>query len=264
MFPLVALFLWAASAPSQTRTQAKSASRRLKAPKDPSVSTEAKDALHLFRVGEKLEYRIDWASFTGAATVQLAVAERRELYGWDTWHLRALAHTLSPVRALFTIDDQFDSYTDARTLESHQYEMYLRELGKERNFVLLLAPQGASPRGAGNTVIVQPGTRDPIGALYSLREVNWEQTAEARTPVFDGKALYEMRARLEVAHQQVRVAAGTYSAAKIGVRLYERGQEVPGMHFEIWLAQDATRTPVLIQAEVPFGSFRGELTGATQ
>lgn len=228
------------------------------------MSTEAKDVPPPFRIGEKLDYRIAWANFTGAATVRLAVAERRELYGWDTWHLRALAHTLSPVRALFAIDDQFDSYTDARTLESHQYEMYLRELGRERNLVLQLAPQGVSPRGPGSTVIVQPGTRDPIGALYSLRQVNWQRTAEARTPVFDGRSLYEMRARLEAAHEQTSVAAGTYTAAKIEIRLYDRGQEVPGMHFEIWLAQDAARTPVLIQAEVPFGTFRGELTGATQ
>src|ERR1700737_4726485 len=81
-----------------------------------------------FKVGEKLDYRVGWASFSSAASVRLAVGERRNLYGWDTWHLQALAHTVSPVRSLFVIDDQFDSYTDTQTLASHRYEMYLREL----------------------------------------------------------------------------------------------------------------------------------------
>jgi hypothetical protein len=235
-------------------------SRNRPAAKEPSVATEASPPP--FRIGEKLNYRIAWANFSSAATVQLAVAERRDLYGWDTWHLRAQAHTLSPVRALFAIDDQFDSYTDASTLESRQYEMYLQELGKQQNLVLHLTARGTPPRGAGATVIVQPGTRDPVGALYSLREVNWQTTAGARTPVFDGKTLYEMDAHREAAREQVTVAAGTYSAAKIEVHLYERGREVPDTRFEIWFAQDAARTPVLIQADVPFGSLRGELTGA--
>lgn len=259
---LFALFA-AASLPLPAGVQSKSLSHPAKA-KGPAATTEAKDAPPAFRVGEKLDYRIAWANFSSAATVQLAVAERRDLRGWDTWHLRAQAHTLSPVRALFAVDDQFDSYSDARTLESHQYEMYLRELGRQQNVVLQLAPPDTPTRGMGPTVIVRPGTRDPIGALYSLREVNWPSTAEARTPVFDGKTLYEMRALREAAHEQVSVAAGTYAAARIEVHLYERGREVPGTRFEIWVAQDAARTPVLIQADVPFGSLRGELTGATQ
>jgi len=62
----------------------------------------------------------------------------------------------------------------------------------------------------------------------------------------------------------VSVEAGTYSAAKIGVHLYERGREVSGTRFEIWVAQDAARPLVLIQADVPFGSLRGELISANQ
>ena len=255
------LFIGAAVpfAPSTGQTRA---SRNRPAAKEPSVTTET--SLAPFRIGEKLTYRIAWANFSSAATVQLAVAERRDLHGWDTWHLRAQAHTLSPVRALFAIDDQFDSYTDATTLESRQYEMYLQELGKQQSRVLHLTSQGVPPRGAGATVIVQPGTRDPVGALYSLRQVDWQNAAEARTPVFDGKTLYEMDARRDAAREQVTVAAGTYSAAKIEVRLYERGREVPDTRFAIWLAQDPARTPVLIQADVPFGSLRAELTGSKE
>ena len=213
-----------------------------------------------FHVGEQLDYRVAWSSFTTAATVRMAVAERRNLYGWDTWHLRAVTHTLSPLRVIFAIDDQFDSYTDTRTLESHQFEMYLHEQGKEENDVLHLIPKDAPSRGSGLNVIVAPGTFDPVGALYALRQMDWQRNPQTTAPVFDGRKLYEMQARLAAAGEQVAVPAGTFSAARINVRVFQQGSEAPDATFAVFLAQNPQRTPVLVQADLPFGSLRVELT----
>ena len=217
-----------------------------------------------FRIGEQLDYRVGWSSFATAATVRMAVAERRNLYGWDTWHLRAVTHTLSPLRVLFAIDDEFDSYTDMRTLESRQFEMYLREQGKEEHNVLHLIPRGAPGRGNGPNVIVAPGTLDPVGALYALRQMDWQRVPETTAPVFDGRKLYEMRAKLAASSEQITVPAGTFPAARIDVRVFEQGNEVPDASFSVWLAQNPPRTPVLVQAYLPFGSLRVELTGVPQ
>src|SRR5579863_5574972 len=92
------------------------------------VAAAVKEMPVPFRAGEKLEYSVSWASFTAAASVELSDLERRNLYGWQTWHFRATAHTAGTVRTLFPIDDEFDSYTDAATFESRQYEAYLNEL----------------------------------------------------------------------------------------------------------------------------------------
>jgi hypothetical protein len=243
---------------AQVNRAARSPSRP---PKEASDSRDPK-LTHPFKVGEKLDYRVGWANFSSAASVRLTVAERRNLYGWDTWHLQALAHTVSPVRSLFVIDDQFDSYTDAQTLASHQYEMYLRELGKRLDSVFLLTASGTPPRGNGPSVVVPPGTRDPVGAFYSLREVDWQHVPEVRMPVYDGRELYEMSARLQVPRQQLAVAAGSYAASKIDIRLYQHGREIAQTHFALWLALDAARTPVLVEADLPFGTLRVELTGA--
>src|ERR1700683_1390848 len=75
-----------------------------------------------FRIGETLNYDVAWSAFSSAATVQLCVTERREILGSRTWHFRAAAHTLSPLRTFMPVDDQIDSYTDASTFESRQYE----------------------------------------------------------------------------------------------------------------------------------------------
>jgi hypothetical protein len=216
-----------------------------------------------FRVGEKLNYRIAWSSFATAAVLELSVPERRELFGWRTWHFQAAFHTVRPVRTLFAIDDQFDSYTDASSLESRQFEIYLNELGKSETHVLRLTLAGQPLRTPG-AVVVLPGTRDPLGMLFTLRAVDWQRTPELSVPVYDGNDLYEMRAHLETASDTAQVDAGSFAASRISIRVFQNEKENPGIHFTIWLANDAARTPVLIAAELPFGSLRVELTSASR
>ncbi len=100
---------------------------------------------------------------------QVTVPERRNLFGWSTWHFRAALHTQNPVRKLFTIDDEFDSYADAGGLDTRQYETYLDELGRTNNQVLHFVPVGQTSRAPAPDVRVLPGTRDPVSVLYALR-----------------------------------------------------------------------------------------------
>jgi hypothetical protein len=229
-----------------------------------NVSTAPREARMPFRIGEKLDYRVAWATFSNAASIELTVPERRDLMGWGTWHFRASAHSLSPMRAFIVVDDQFDSYTDAATLESRQYETYLNEMGEKQTEVFHFRPEGQPPRLDLAGVVVTPGTHDPLGAAYALRAVDWRQTPEFRAPVYDGHDVYDMRARLDVPAETVAVAAGNFSVSKISIRLFQHGKEVPGTSFTAWLANDAARTPVLLVAEMPLGNFRVELVSAVQ
>ena len=214
-----------------------------------------------FRAGEKLTYRILWSTFSvKAGNVQLTVLERRALYGRDAWHFQASAHTIDTMRLLFSLDDQFDSYSEANGLVGLQYEMYLREQGKHQDAVYRLAPEGEPAPSAGSAVRVPPGTRDPFGLLYYLRAHDWQRSREFRSPVFDGRKLYEVTARLQQESVEVSVPAGSFSASRIEIHVFERGVEVPQTRFWAWLARDARRTPVLVEAELPFGVARVELT----
>ncbi|MFY9731053.1 MAG: DUF3108 domain-containing protein [Candidatus Acidiferrales bacterium] len=244
-----------ATASGKAQSPAHSAKKALTAPSEARMP---------FRTGEKLDYRVAWASFANAASIELTVPERRDLMGWGTWHFRASAHTLSPMRALIMVDDQFDSYTDAATLESRQYETYLNEMGEKQTEVFHFVAEGQPSRGHVAGVVVTPGTRDPLGAAYALRGVDWAQTPEFRAPVYDGHDVYDMRARLDVPAETVAVAAGNFSVSKISIRLFQRGTEVSGESFTAWLANDAARTPVLLVAEMPFGNLRVELVSEVQ
>ncbi|HXX19764.1 MAG TPA: DUF3108 domain-containing protein [Candidatus Acidoferrum sp.] len=224
----------------------------------------SKEQLMPFRTGETLNYRVSWSAFSNAASLQLSAPERRDIFGWHAWHFRGEAHTLSPVRSFITIDDQLDSYTDAFTLESRQYETHLNELGKSTNEIQRLTPTGQRSRAPAPIVMVLPGTRDPLGALYTLRGVDWQRTHEVRAPVYDGHNVLDMRAALESAGESVKVPAGAYMASRVSIRVFQNQKELDAIHLTMWIASDSARTPVQMEADLPFGSLRAELTSATE
>jgi len=256
-------FLPAASSPSPPASQGQAVQHK-PGKSNESAGSAANDLPVPFRVGETLNYRVTWAAFANAASLQLSTVERRDLFGWRTWHFRASTHTLNPMRAIFTVDDQFDSYTDSGSLESRQYELYLNEMGRNQTKVLHFLPMGQVPRAPGSAVVAPPGTRDPLGAVYSLRNVDWQHTTEVRAPVCDGRDVYEMRAKLEAVNEPLSIDAGKFTASRILISLFQKGKEIVGIKFFIWLANDGPRTPVLMQAELPMGNIRIELTPASK
>ncbi len=213
-----------------------------------------------FVAGERLRFAAQWNKFVTAATLDVNVVERRDFFGKPAWHFQALAHTIDPVRMLYTIDDQFDSYTDAVTLECRQYESYLREQSKNEDMVVPMSTKPDTSRGNLHVYLVLAGTQDPIGILYLLRAHDWTKEPAVRFPVFDGRRFYEVQAQRESSGMPVTVAAGSFLATRVALHVLTGGQELTDLKVWLSLAQDAARTPVLIEAEAPFGTVRAELT----
>jgi hypothetical protein len=215
-----------------------------------------------FRAGERFSFQVFFSKFSvKAGAIEFAVVERRNFFGRPAWHFRARAQSVDTVRMLYPLDDQFDSYTHAGTLTTLQYEIYLRERGERQdNTWRMDTGEEPIPNGVPAARVL-PGTRDPIGLLYVLRAADWKKNPEFRAPVFDGRRLYEVQARLAESSAQVTVSSGRFTASRIGVRVFERGRELTDTSFSVWLAEDATRTPILIEAALPIGSARVELTG---
>ena len=214
-----------------------------------------------FHAGERLSFRVLWSKYSvNAANMEFSVVERRDFFGHAAWHFRATAQTLGTMRIVYPLDDQFDSYTDAGQLTSLQYEMYLHEQGKEQNSAWRMIFDGSPAPPNVSAARVLPGTRDVIGLLYALRAADWKSAPEFRAPIFDGRNLYDVVAKLAETSGQVTLASGAAYGSKIDVRVMQHGQDVAGTHFSLWLAQNAARTPLLIEAELPIGTARVEAT----
>ena len=212
------------------------------------------------RSGEVLEYSASVSNLENVATLRLQVVGRGNFLEKNTWHLKAFAHTENPLRMVFELDDQFDSYSDAATLASLQYEMRLSERGQKVESIQRMTATGKEPASPGATQTrVLPGTRDPLGMMQYLRNVDWTKTPEVRGPVYDGHKLYDLRAKLAPRSEAVEVPAGNYTASKITIRIFEDGVEKKDASFSLYLANNAARTPVLLEAVLPFATARVEL-----
>lgn len=227
-----------------------------------SKETIAEPGLPL-RSGEVLQYTASVGDLSNVASLTLQVGAHKDFFGKNAWHLQAFAHTESPLRMVFELDDQFDSYSDASTMTSLQYEMHLSERGQKVNSVQRMTSTRNEPAPAGVTETrVLPGTRDPLGMMEYLRNVDWTKTAEVRCPVYDGHKLYDVRAKLDSPGEAVTVPAGSYKASKIEIRVFENGEEMKDAHFTVYFANNVARTPVLLEAVMPVATARVELQKA--
>ncbi len=245
----------------------KPAAKELLPPPAPPAALPKKEALPdpdpglPLRTGEVLDFTADVAKVSNVASLRLQTAERRNFVGKSAWHLQAFAHTQNPLRMVFELDDQFDSYSDAGTLASLQYEMHLSERGQKVDSVQRMTTAGKeAATGNASQTHVLPGTRDPLGMMQYLRHVDWSKTHEVRGPVYDGHKLYDVRATLAGSSQSVTVPAGSYATDKVEIRVFDNGEEMKDAHFFVYFAGDEARTPVLLEAEMPFASARVALT----
>jgi hypothetical protein len=217
-----------------------------------------------WHAGETLEFSASMAKLNNVANLQIRTGERRDFLGRSVWHMQAVAHTENPLRMMFVLDDQFDSYSDAASMASVQYEMHLNERGQKVDTVERMTTTGREvPPPNVTEARVLPGTRDPLGTLQYLRSLDWSKTQEVRSWVYDGRKLYEVRARPSGTGETVSVPAGNFRALKIAIRVFDNGVEMKDALFALYLADTAARTPVLIEAVLPFATARVELVKAS-
>jgi hypothetical protein len=123
-----------------------------------------------------------------------------------------------------------------------------------------MTTEGDPAPADATAVRVAQGTRDAIGFLYNLRAADWQHTSELRVPVYDGRRLYDVVARIDTPQGTVSVPAGNFPAFRVAIRLFDHGKELTDTRLWLWITQNGAHTPVLVEAEIPFGTARIELT----
>jgi len=119
------------------------------------------------------------------ATLRLQVAGRGNFLGKEHVAFTGVrAHAESVFEWFSSFDDQFDSYSDAGTLASLQYEMHLSERGQKVESVQRMTATGKEPASANATQGrgCCRGTRDPLGMMQYLRNVDWTKNAGGAQP----------------------------------------------------------------------------------
>lgn len=106
-----------------------------------------------------------------------------------------------------------------------------------------------------------PGTLDPLGAIYALRRSPLEPGRGYVTDLFSEYHMYRAAARV-MRRERISVGAGEFETilVRVDIRRYRDGVlDATGRPAAIWFTDDSARIPVRIDAETKIGRIRLEL-----
>jgi hypothetical protein len=205
-----------------------------------------------FRVGERLTYDVRFGPVrVGQASME--VVGIVPLRGRDAYHTRFLVRGGT---AFYRVNDRYESWFDARTLESLRYEQQIDQGPYERERLYEIFPERRTYTEAGKPEH-QPSVADPLddgSFLYFLRTIPLEV---GRTYEFNRYFRPDRNpVRLTVLRREpIRVPAGTFDAIVVRPTIKTRGIFSEGGRAEVWFADDSTRRMLQMKSRLSFGTL---------
>ena len=251
VFPLLVLFASAAPGASWESTLTASSPRTFSGPRP----------LHA-------KYRFGWSGITGGSG-EVRVSKT----AGDRLQVDAKLQTTGLARALFRYDANHTSTADAGTLRPLEVRMIENDRSKK-----IVTTVSYDSTGATSKELETPG-KDPAPtvrrfdapnlfdlqtSLFYLRSQPLEDRSVQRLVVFPGNTAYLATVTV-LDRERLTVPAGTYNAIKLDLQLSKIGKDrelKPYKKFRratAWIADDADRVLLRIEAQVFVGTVFGEL-----
>ncbi len=217
-----------------------------------------------FLKGERLSYQISW-SLIPAARLDLEVAPEEDIGQGAAYHFILKARTLPVVDLIYKYQERIDSYVTANVQHTLLYKKW-QESSHPRDIVVQFDLDKGVARysnygKAREPIPIQPGTLDPLAALYYIRATLSSSQVDLERWVTDGKKLSMGKARF-IEKETLTIFGKTYQTIKIEPDLHEVGgvfEKSPGAKMFIWLTDDDQKTLVKFKSKVIVGSFVAEL-----
>lgn len=224
----------------------------------PSAEAGAASAIKKipFAPGERLTYDVSWNNNATAATVVLSVGERGKHFGKETLPLTADVQTVGLVRFLASVDLDYNSYNDPKTLLPHRADHRTTVNGRtdKGSIVFDRVKNVAVPEG-GKPAPIGPETGDLLSLFYRTRALPLAKGDTAVLDGYDGKGQKQIKIVVEE-REQIKTALGTKQAIRVAFMPFERGAPSDDLKIRVWYIDDATRIPALITAQPDFGAIR--------
>jgi len=217
-----------------------------------------------FQRGERLAFQISW-SFIPAALATLEVAPAGDTEPGAAFHFILTARTLPVIDMIYRYRERVDSWVAADVLHTLRYKK-VQESTHPRDIEVRFdwQQQTAQYRNYGQAlepIPIQPGTLDPLSALYYIRSNPLTGQADLEQWVTDGKKLSLGKA-IFVKRETITIRGKAYQTIKIEPDLKEvKGvfEKSPGAKMYIWLTDDERKLLVKLTSKVRVGSFVAEL-----
>jgi hypothetical protein len=211
-----------------------------------------------FKSGDQLNFSF----FLGPSpqpigTASFQVRARAQYFNRDGYLLAGVLQTTGPGQQLFPVNDQINSYIDARTLWPFRTELSLREGNRQASFIVSSDQNGGTALfGDGARIEIPAGTHDILSVFFALR--SFDLTPPKTTTV---SLLINQRPRLltVTALRRGTVVIGTESIDAVEVALATNDPDGDRFKLRLWISTDRRKLPVRLTAQTPLGPLRADL-----
>ena len=194
----------------------------------------------------------------------------RKIKSVEANHFVLTARSNSFVDPFYKVRDRIESFTDAGMTRSLHYIKKQREGSTDKDIVVTFDWDEKTARYSNygefiDPIPLQPGTFDPLGALFYTRLAIGADIDEVSRPVTDGKKNVIGRARV-VKKERITVPAGTFDTYKLEPVMKDVGgvfKKSKNAKLHVWVTTDSRRMVVKVKSKVIVGSFVGELVSDT-
>lgn len=218
----------------------------------------------VFKVGEKLEYRLRYGFIT-AAEASIRVEETRALFdNKPVYHLIAEGRTAGSFNVFYKVRNRYDSYIDQETMSPYLYTENIREANYRRSDKARFYQDEKKVVSNKGTFKGNGQTFDVVSAYYFARNLNISklQVGEKFSMDYfldDGISKMEIQ---YIGKEVVKTSLGYIRCIKFSPSIQ------PGRIFRknsklyLWITDDANRIPVKAHVEILVGSVTLELISA--
>lgn len=177
--------------------------------------------------------------------------------GRDAYHTRFL---LRGGTAFFRVNDRYESWFDARTMESLRYAQQIDQGSYERERVFDISPDRRLYTESGKADSL-PSVAEPLddgSFLYFLRTIPLEVGKTYEFNRYFRPDRNPVRVTV-LRRERVRVPAGTFDAIVVRPTIKTTGIFSEGGRAEVWFAADSTRRMLQMRSRLSFGSLSLQL-----
>jgi len=225
-----------------------------------SSTTSKPDKPSPLVTGEKLNYVASWSNFLTAGKLSLSVQESPDK---KSFVIHADAETVGLVKALYNMSNHYDSTLEKSTLLPNLFSIRSKDLSKpgaaDKQSEVKFDQTKHVAKTNEDSISIAPQTYDMISILYAMRMLDLKQGKKYPLAGFDGKNKFSLEAEV-LGSESVDVGGESYKAIKVAVHFGNDG-ETPNDENEIriWFSDDTKHTPLVINANPPFGLIKVEL-----
>jgi hypothetical protein len=225
-----------------------------------------------FQPGERLDYDVTWSIFPAGAVSATLQSEGQE--SKDHYIVTTSAHSQGFVSLLFSVQNQFRSFFDPRTLCSERISKKINEgrrhketeivFDSQRKLAILDERDLAKPldplKHAENAI--PSCVEDVVTAFYYLRSQDFQIGKPLYMPVNDGSKTYDVTLDVQ-AREAVQTPLGNRSAIRVEPKVFSGLFKRKGRML-VWFSDDDQHLPLRIKFMIAVGTITGTLKSVTR